>query len=206
EIRAPDLRFSREETEELLEAAGITFSNESVARLNERTEGWAAGLRLAAISLAAHPDPERFVAEFSGSERTVAGYLLAEVLAHQPPEVRDLLLRTSVLERVCGPLADALTGGTGSEAQLQDLEDANAFVTSLDVGRTWFRYHHLLTDLLQLELRRSAAGLIPALHREAAQRLDEHGYTVDAIRHAQLGREWEYGSRLLADNLIDLVL
>ncbi len=146
--------------------AGITLSDDGVALLHERTEGWAAGLRLAAISLAGHPDPERFVAEFSGSERTVAGYLLAEVLERQPPEVRDLLLRTSVLERVSGPLADALTGGTGSEAMLQSLEDANAFVTSLDVGRSWFRYHHLLADLLQLELRRSSAGD----HRAAAPR------------------------------------
>ena len=113
-------------------------------------------MRLAVISLARHPDPERFVTEFSGSERTVAGYLLAEVLERQPAEVRELLLRTSVLERVSGPLADHLTGGSGSERILLELEDANAFVTSLDVGRTWFRYHHLFADLLQLELRRTA--------------------------------------------------
>jgi LuxR family maltose regulon positive regulatory protein len=97
----------------------VTLSDTSVALLQERTEGWAAGLRMAAISLARHPDPERFVAEFCGSERTVAGYLLAEVLERQPPEVHELLLRTSILERVSGPLADALTGGTGSEAILQ---------------------------------------------------------------------------------------
>ena len=154
EIRADELRFSLDETRELMDASGIALSDAGLALLHERTEGWAAGLRLAAISLARHPDPERCVTEFSGSERTVAGYLLAEVLERQPPEVRDLLLRTSVLERVSGPLADALTGGTGSEAILQGLEDANAFVTSLDVGRTWFRYHHLFADLLELELRR----------------------------------------------------
>ena len=166
EIRADELRFSLEETRELLDASGVGLSDAAVALLHERTEGWAAGLRLAAISLAGHPDPERFVAEFSGSERTVAGYLLAEVLERQPPEVRDLLLRTSVLERVSGPLADALTGGTGSEAILQSLEDANAFVTSLDVGASWFRYHHLFADLLQLELRRTS----PTLDRLAAPR------------------------------------
>ena len=102
ELRGPDLRFSLDETRALFRAGGITLSDQAVASLHERTEGWAAGLRLAAISLAAHPDPERFVSEFSGSERTVAGYLLAEVLERQAPEVRDLLLRTSVLERVSG--------------------------------------------------------------------------------------------------------
>ena len=105
-----------------------------MASLHERTEGWAAGLRLAAISLAAHPDPERFVSEFSGSERTVAGYLLAEVLERQPPEVRDLLLRTSVLERVSGPLADVLTGGTGAEAILQRLEGPERLRHRLDAA------------------------------------------------------------------------
>jgi LuxR family maltose regulon positive regulatory protein len=205
EIRAPDLRFSREETRQLLAGSGITLSEAALALLHERTEGWAAGLRLAAISLALHPDPERFVAEFCGSERTVAGYLLAEVLERQPPEVRELLLRTSILERVSGPLADALTGGKGSEEILQRLEDANAFVTALDVGRTWFRYHHLLSDLLQLELRRASPALIASLHRAAAQWLDEHGHVVEAIGHAQSTGDWGHAARLLADNYVDLV-
>ena len=113
EIRDADLRFSRDETQALLEASDIRLSDEAVALLHERTEGWVAGLRLAAISLAGHPDPERFVTEFCGSERTVAGYLLAEVLERQPVEVRDLLLRTSILDRVSGPLADFLTGSSG---------------------------------------------------------------------------------------------
>ncbi len=177
-----------------------------VALLYERTEGWAAGLRLAAISLAQHPDPERFVTEFSGSERTVAGYLLAEVLERQPAEVRELLLRTSVLERVSGPLADYLTGGSGSERILQELEDANAFVTSLDVGRSWFRYHHLFADLLQLELRRAAPTSIGPLHRAAAQWLEQEGYIVEAIRHAQAARDWPLASRLLADHHLELTL
>ncbi|HEX8855310.1 MAG TPA: AAA family ATPase [Thermoleophilaceae bacterium] len=205
EICGPDLRFSFEETRELMRASGVSLSDSAVALLHERTEGWAAGLRLAAISLAQHPDPERFVAEFSGSERTVAAYLLAEVLERQPAEVRDLLLRTSVLEWVTGPLADALTGGKGSEATLQDLEEANAFVTSLDAGRTRFRYHHLLTDLLRLELRRSAPAIIDSLHRAAAQWHEQNGYPVEAIRHAQAARDWVRAARLLADNYVDLV-
>src|SRR6266566_3045737 len=119
----------------------------------ELTELRAADLRLAALSLAGHPDPERFAAEFSGSERTVAEYLLAEVLERQGEQVRRLLLRTSVLERVSGELADALTGGSGGERILQDLEAANAFVVALDSARSWFRYHRLFAGLLQLELR-----------------------------------------------------
>ena len=168
EIRAADLRFSEHETRELLEAAGIALSAAGTALLHQRTEGWAAGLRLAALSLAGHPDPERFVAEFSGSDRTVAEYLLAEMLDRQPPDVQDLLLRTSLLDRINGELADLLTGRMGSERILLELEDANAFVVSLDPGRTWFRYHHLFADLLRVELRRTLPAEIPALHRRAA--------------------------------------
>jgi LuxR family maltose regulon positive regulatory protein len=175
EVRAPDLRFSLSETRQLLQAAGIELSDRGVTRLYARTEGWAAGLRLAAISLARHPDPERFVAEFSGSERTVAGYLVAEVLERQPEPVRELLLRTSLLDRVSGPLADHLTGASGSERVLQELEDANAFVSALDVRRSWFRYHHLFADLLQLELRRVHPELVDGLHRAAAGWFEEHG-------------------------------
>jgi LuxR family maltose regulon positive regulatory protein len=205
ELREPDLRFALDETRELLEEAGVTLSDEALLLLQERTEGWAAGLRLAAISLAGHPDPERFVSEFSGSERTVAGYLLAEVLERRSPEVHDLLLRTSVLERVSGPLADVLTGGSGSEAVLQSLEEANAFVTSVDAGRSWFRYHHLFADLLRLELRRSSPALIDSLHGTAAEWFEQHGYVVDAIRHNQSARDWSRAVHLLADNYVDLV-
>ena len=134
ELRASDLRFSLEETSALLKAAGIALSEAGVELLHERAEGWAAGLRLAVISLVEHPEPERFAREFSGSERTVAGYLLAEVLQRQPAEVRELLLRTSILDRVSGPLADFLTGNSGSERVLQQLEDANAFVSLLGCG------------------------------------------------------------------------
>ena len=206
ELRGSELRFSEDETKDLLVAAGIALSDEGLARLYERTEGWAAGLRLAAISLAGHPEPERFVSEFSGSERTVAGYLLAEVLERQPAEVRDLLLHTSVVDRVCGPLADHLTGRSGSEALLQELEDANAFVTSLDVGRTWFRYHHLFADLLQLDLRRTSPATVVSLHRAAAEWYEQEGLVMEAIRHAQAARDWPLASRLLSDNHLDLTL
>src|ERR1039457_6088531 len=150
EIRAADLRFSERETGELLASSGIALSAAGTALLQQRTEGWAAGLRLAALSLAGHPDPERFVAEFSGSDRTVAEYLLAEMLERQPDDVQHLLMRTCLLDRVNGELADLMTGRPGSERILLGLEDANAFVVSLDPERTWFRYHYLFADLARL--------------------------------------------------------
>src|SRR5262245_31160940 len=204
EIRESDLRFTVAEAEELFDAAGVKLPNPAL--LVERTEGWAAGLRLAALSLAGHPDPGRFAEEFSGTERTVAEYLLAEVLDRQPEPVRRLMLRTSVLERVNGELADLLTGDSGGERVLQDLERANAFVVSLGAQRSWFRYHHLFADLLQLELRRTAPGEVTALHRAAAGWFAGHGYPVDAVRHALAARDWGLAARLLADNWYSLQL
>jgi LuxR family transcriptional regulator, maltose regulon positive regulatory protein len=206
EIRAADLRFSERETRELLAASGVALSEAGAALLHQRTEGWAAGLRLAAISLAGHPDPERFVTEFSGSERTVAEYLLAEMLDRQPPDVQDLLLRTSLLDRVNGELADLLTGRPGSERILLSLEEANAFVESLDPGRTWFRYHHLFADFLRLELRRRLSGQVPVLHRRAAGWFTVHGQVAEAVRHTQAAGDWPGAARLLADQSFSLTL
>jgi LuxR family transcriptional regulator, maltose regulon positive regulatory protein len=206
EIRGADLRFSERETRELLDASGITLSEAGAALLHQRTEGWAAGLRLAVLSLADHPDPERFVAEFSGSDRTVAEYLIAEMLECQPPDVQHLLLRTSLLDRVNGELADLLTARPGSERILLDLEDANAFVVSLDPERTWFRYHHLFADLLRLELRRALPEEVPTLHRRAAEWFIQHGQAVDAIRHTQAADDWPGAARLLADHSFSLTL
>ena len=206
EIRAADLRFSERETRMLLDASGITLSGSGAALLHQRTEGWAAGLRLAAISLAGHPDPERFVAEFSGSDRTVAEYLIAEMLDRQPADVQDLLLRTSLLDRVNGELADLLTGCPGSERVLLELADANAFVVPLDPERTWFRYHHLFGDLLRLELRRTAPDQVPALHRRAAGWFIRQGQVVDAVRHTQAAGDWPDAARLLADHSFSLTL
>jgi LuxR family maltose regulon positive regulatory protein len=206
EIRTADLRFTERETRELLDASGIALSEAGTALLHQRTEGWAAGLRLAAISLAGHADPERFVAEFSGSDRTVAEYLIAEMLDRQPDDVQDLLLRTSLLDRVNGELADLLTGRPGSERILLQLEDANAFVESLDPERTWFRYHHLFADLLRLELRRTLPEEVPVLHQRAGAWFAEHGQVVDAIRHTQAAADWPGAARLLADYSFSLTL
>ena len=204
EIRGEDLRFTLEESRALLKAAGVRLSDGAFESLVATTEGWAAGLRLVAMSLARHPDPERYAVSFSGRERAVADYLLAEVLERQSAEVRQLLLRTSLLERVSGPLADRLTGSSGSERILMELEDAGAFVVAVDPERSWFRYHHLFGDLLALELRRTAPQEVPGLHTIAAEWWAEHGYPVEAIRHAQAAENWGLAARLLADNWFGL--
>ena len=206
EIRAADLRFTESETRELLAASGITLSDDGAAALSERTEGWAAGLRLAVISLSRHPDPERFVAEFSGTDRAIGEYLMAEMLERQPREVQRMLLRTSLVDRVNAELADLLAGRAGSEQMLLELEDANAFVVSLDPGRTWFRFHHLLADFLRLELRRRSGDEVPDLHRRAARWFAEHGEVVEAVRHTLAAGDWPDAARLVADHSFSWVL
>ncbi|HUA05815.1 MAG TPA: LuxR C-terminal-related transcriptional regulator [Solirubrobacteraceae bacterium] len=200
EIRGEDLRFAIAESRALLEAAGVRLSDGALESLVVTTEGWAAGLRLAALSLARDPEPERLAASFSGRDRAVAEYLLAEVLERQPEEVSRLLLRTSILERVSGPLADRLTGSSGSYRILAGLEGEGAFVVAVDPERSWFRYHHLFADLLALELRRTAPQELPGLHTIAAEWLAQHGQPVEAIRHAQAAEDWELAARLLGDD------
>ena len=206
EIRAADLQFSEDETRELLRASGITLSTDAAAALHRRTEGWAAGLRLAAISLDGHPDPERFVAEFSGTDRAIGEYLMAEMLGRQPREVQGMLLRTSLVDRMNGELADLLSGRSGSEQTLLELEEANAFVVSLDAQRTWFRYHQLLADFLRLELRRTLADEVPDLHRRAAQWFEDHGDVIEAVRHTLAAGDWPEAARLVADHSFRWVL
>ncbi len=206
EIRAGDLRFTERETRELLGTSEICLSDAGAAALYRRTEGWAAGLRLAAIALDGHPDPERFVAEFSGTDRAVGEYLMAEMLERQPGGVRDMLLRTSLVDRVNGELADLLTGRAGSERLLLELEDANAFVVSLDPERTWFRYHQLLADFLRLELRRSLAGEVSELHRRAGWWFADHGGVLEAVRHLLAAGDRGDAARLVGDHSFRWVL
>ena len=205
EVRGPDLRFSQEETRQLLEAAGIVLSGRSgpactsAPKAGRPACAWprsrSPGTPTPSVSLpsspvANAPSPATCWPRCSDASRQRSA---------------SCCCAPSILERVSGPLADALTGGAGSEAILQSLEDANAFVISLDVGRSWFRYHHLFADLLQLELRRTSPEIIDELHRAAAQWLEQHGYPVEAIRHAQAAGEWAHATRLLADNCVDLV-
>jgi LuxR family transcriptional regulator, maltose regulon positive regulatory protein len=206
ELREDDLRFTPTDARALLRTAGVELTDDAFAKLYERTEGWAAGLRLAAVLLRHNPFPDRFVAEFSGSERTIADYLFAEVLEGLSDEDRRVLVRTSVLDQVNGPLADLLTGGSNSERVLQNLEQAGTFVTAVDAGRHWFRYHQLFADLLQLELRRTEPSAVPELHRLAAGWHAAAGNVVEAIRHLQAAGEWREAARLLADQHHSLCL
>ncbi|MHB8693481.1 MAG: LuxR C-terminal-related transcriptional regulator [Solirubrobacteraceae bacterium] len=206
EIRAGDLRFSERETRELLAASGIGLSDAGVAALYWRTEGWAAGLGLAVISLSDHPDPERFVAEFSGTDRAIGEYLVAEMLERQPSEVQSMLLRTSLVDRINGELAYLLSGRSDAERMLLELEDANAFVVSLDAQRTWFRYHQLLADFLRLELRRTLVDEVGALHRRAARWFADHGEVVEAVRHSLAAGDLPDAARLVADHSFRWVL
>jgi LuxR family maltose regulon positive regulatory protein len=206
EIRADQLRFTLDETRAFLADSGVRLCDDDVAKLYRRTEGWAAGLRLAALALAGNADPGRFVAEFSGSDRTVAEYLLAEMLDRQPADVRRMLLRTSLVGQVNGELADLLAGAPGSERILLDLEDANAFVTALDPQRTWFRYHNLFRGLLRLELRRTMPEEVPGLHATAARWLADHGQVADAIRQFQAAGDWAQAATMLCDHSLSLTL
>jgi LuxR family maltose regulon positive regulatory protein len=206
EIRAADLRFTLEEARALLEASGIHLPDDSLAALHARTEGWAAGLRLACVALIGQARPEEFVTAFSGSDRTVADYLLAEVLERQSEDVRRLMLRTSIIDRVNGALADALVRSVGSDRLLLQLEQTGAFLAPIDTTRTWFRYHQLFRDLLHLELRRTDPDAIPDLHRTAARWYVEHGSVLEAVRHAQAAEEWALAARLLSDHGFSLSL
>ena len=206
EIRAGDLRFTERETRELLAVSEIGLSDSGVHALHEVTEGWAAGLRLAVISLSGNPDPERFVSEFSGTDGAIGEYLMAEMLERQPGEVQSMLLRTSLVDTLNGELADLLTGRSGSEQILLELEDDNAFVVSLDPERTWFRYHQLLADFLRLELRRTSADAVPDLHRLAARWFTDHGEIVEAVRHTLAAGDWPDAARLVADHSFGWVL
>jgi len=206
EIRLDQLRFTVDESKELLAAAGITLSDNGLQLLHSRTEGWVAGLRLAAVSMAAHPDPERFVVDFSGSERMVAEYLMAEVLDSLPSDVRRLLVNTSILDRVNGALGDLLTGDAGTEGHLSALAEACGFVIPLDTRGEWFRFHHLFADLLAAELRHSQAPEIPNLHMAAAHWLSEHGYVLEAITHALAADDHALVASLLVEHYFSLML
>ena len=202
ELRAGDLRFTLEETAAFLrEATGVDLPTASVAALQDRTEGWAAGVQLAALSLQGHPDPAGFVDEFSGSHRYVLDYLTEEVLARQPEQVVRFLLETSVLDRLCGGLCDAVTGRTGSQQLLEQVERASLFLQPLDDVRGWWRYHHLFADLLRARLEREVPVRVPQLHRAAAAWNEQHGFADDAVRHALAAGEVAWAARLVEQHV-----
>ena len=202
ELRAADLRFTLAETAAFLrEATGLDLPAASVAKLQERTEGWAVGVQLAALSLQRHADPAGFVETFAGSHRYVLDYLTQEVLARQPEQVVGFLLETSILERLSGPLCDAVTGRSDSQKVLEQIERANLFVVPLDEVRGWWRYHHLFADLLRARLQHMHPDRVPELHRAAAAWHQEHGFADDAVRHAVAAGEVAGAARLVEQHV-----
>jgi LuxR family maltose regulon positive regulatory protein len=204
EIRVADLAFTEPEAAALLSAHGLDLAPALVSALVVRTEGWAAGLRLAALSLQGRDDPERFVTEFAGDDRVVGDYLVAEVLDRQPPKLRGFLLRTSLVERISGDLADALTGGCSSSDMLADLERTNGFVIGVDTRREWFRYHRLFAKLLRTRATRELAAELPDLHARAARWYAERGMGSEALDHAVAAGEWDLAVELVAEHWFDL--
>jgi LuxR family maltose regulon positive regulatory protein len=198
ELRAADLRFTPGEAAALLsETAGPNLPPGAAEVLAARAEGWAAGLQLAGLSLRGHPDKAGFVAAFSGGHRFVLDYLAVEVLDGQPDEVRAFLLETSVLERLSGELCDAVTGRSGSQAMLQEIERAGLFLVPLDEVRGWWRYHHLFADVLRARLEAEQPGRLRPLHRSAAAWSEEHGLADDAVRHALAAGDPAWAARLV---------
>jgi len=184
ELRAADLRFDAAETTSYLnEAAGLTLSAGDIDALEERTEGWVAALQLAALSLRGRDDPSAFIAGFAGDDRFVVDYLVEEVLDRQPAQVRRFLLQTSILDRLTGPLCDAVTGEPGGSSSLEQLDRANLFLVPLDDQRRWYRYHHLFGDLLRSRLLEEHDDA-SELHRRASGWFDQNGDPVAAVRHA----------------------
>jgi LuxR family maltose regulon positive regulatory protein len=206
EIDADELRFSLDETRSFLdEVLGLELGEEDIARLHQRTEGWPAAIYLAALSLRSRPHRHELVMRFAGDDRHIVDYLGEEVLAGLEPAVRNLLLRTSILERVNGPLCDAVAEASGSARQLESLARSNLFVVALDEQREWYRYHQLFRSCLNAELRLEAADLIPELHRRASDWFACAGYVADAIDHAIAGQDFATASELLAAQWNDII-
>lgn len=198
EIRANDLRFSvQESTAFLKQVMGLELSAEQIAALEARTEGWAAGLQIAALSLQGHADIPGFIRAFSGSHRHILGYLADEVLSRQPKDTLDFLLRTSILDRLCGSLCDAVTGASNGQVILERLEQANLFITSLDYQGEWYRYHHLFAEVLRAHLQRNKPDRVRDLHRTASAWFEQNRMLSEAVNHALAAKDFHQASLLI---------
>jgi LuxR family maltose regulon positive regulatory protein len=198
ELRAADLRFTADEAAAFLnEVMRLSLSYEDVAALETRTEGWVAGLQLAALSLREHSDSAGFIAAFTGSNRFIIDYLIEEVLQRAPQAVREFLGQTAVLDRLCGSLCDAVTGQSGGSEMLEYLERANLFVIPLDDRREWYRYHHLFADVLRSRLLALGREHISALYSRASGWFEGNGLPEEAIRHAFAASDFSRAARLI---------
>lgn len=185
ELRAADLRFLASEAAEFLtEVMGLRLAASDIATLEERTEGWIAGLQLAALSMQGRQDVPGFIRAFAGDNHYIVDYLVDEVLRRQPESIRNFLLQTSLLDRLSGSLCDAVTGQAGGAARLETLHHGNLFLTPLDDKRQWYRYHHLFAEVLSAHLRSEQPDMVAVLHRRASVWYEQHGSAIDAIRHA----------------------
>ena len=198
EIRAADLRFTPDEAAAYLnEVMGLDLAAGDVAALEARTEGWIAALQLAALSMQGRDDIAGFIAGFAGDDRYIVDYLVEEVLRRQPDGVRSFLLQTSILDRLSGPLCDAVTGNDDGRAMLAVLDRANLFLLALDDRRHWYRYHRLFADVLRAHLEEEQRDQVPELHRRASEWLEQHGAPSEAIRHALAGGDFERAATLV---------
>lgn len=198
EMRAADLRFTPEEAAAyLIDARGLNLTRENVATLLKRTEGWIAALQLAALSMERREDITEFIASFAGNDRYIVDYLVDEVLQRQKDDVRRFLIRTCFLERLSGPLCDAVTGESGGAAMLDTLERANLFVVPLDARREWYRYHHMFADVLQAHFADEVRDELPSLHRRAGDWFDAHDAPAEAVEHAFAANDVERAAELI---------
>ena len=198
EIRAADLRFTPEEVAAYLNGAmGLALTAQDVAALEGRTEGWIAALQMAALSMQGRDDVAGFIAGFAGDDRYIVDYLAEEVLQRQPEHVQHFLLQTSVLDRLSGPLCDAVTGQNGGKARLAALERGNLFLMPLDDHRRWYRYHRLFADVLQAHLLDERPDDVPELHRRASLWYEQNGEPSEAIRHALAAEDFERAADLI---------
>lgn len=204
EIRAVDLRFSSAEAAQFLnQAMGLNLAAEDIGVLEMKTEGWIAGLSLAAISMQGRRDTSDLIQSFTGSHRFVLDYLIEEVLEQQPEELQTFLLSTAVLNKLTGPLCDALTNQDNGWETLERLERANLFVVPLDEERCWYRYHHLFADLLHQRLQQTDPDLLPALHLRASMWYEENGFIDEAIEHALQKEDFERAADIIAEYIDD---
>jgi ATP/maltotriose-dependent transcriptional regulator MalT len=207
ELRASDLRFAREEVRTFLHTVmGLALPPEAIATLESRTEGWVAGLQLAALSLRGRADISGFLAAFSGSHRFVLDYLSEEVFSRQDGAVQAFLLQTAILEHLSGSLCDAVTGQKGSQVMLEALEQANLFVVALDDERHWYRYHHLFAEVLRGRIMQVQRELVPELHRRASTWYEQHALLTEAVQHALAARDVEHAARLIEQCALSLMM
>ena len=199
EVRADRLAFTVTESAQLMAQHRVSLPDPDLERLTRHTEGWAAGIRLAALSLDGHPDPGQFIKEFDSEDSAITGYLVDEVLSAQSPATRKLLLRTSILDRVSAELADELTDDGQARSLLPGLAQTNAFVQP--VGHGWYRYHALFGAALRLKLRRESPGRVADLHRRAAEWFRRNGWLSEAVRHAGDSGDWQLAARIVLDEL-----